>query len=226
MWYVFTKRTTVVTPFSFSDLQKFQEDTFQGMKLKHASALIFAEVDPVITLGNRQTEIPREQERLSELHKSVAPSGMKIEKGDRGGLETWHGPGQWIGYVVAPLEKFSGDPKGVRKSVHLILELVLQLVKEFVPEAKIKEGDALGIWSDTGKLASIGIRVKEGYITGGFSLNCYPTEYAFFGINPCGLAQAIPDFLFNHGVKPEAWKEGYAELPARLKKIFENKNIV
>jgi lipoyl(octanoyl) transferase len=175
-------------------------------------SLLFAELAPTVTLGNRQDPLKFE---------SLRRTGINVVAGHRGGLETWHGPGQWVGFVVCPIERLAGDSRGVRRAVHAILQAVLAVVKSRVPEAHLQEGDRLGLWSGEGKLASVGIRVRNGWVTSGFALNVIPDERSFQGIDPCGIAGAKPDFLFKNRVNPQDWEQEFAALPASIALEFE-----
>jgi lipoyl(octanoyl) transferase len=191
MWSVSIKRHSDLSPFRFQDLLQEQEVVLARLREKKESALLFAEVAPVITVGRRQLQDESEKKRLEKL-------GIEIVSGERGGNETWHGPGQWVGFVLTPLEVFTGDTLGVRKAVYKILRHTLAIVRLYLPEAILKEGAELGIWSGHGKLVSVGIRIKNGYVTSGFAMNCISTPKAFLGISPCGIDQAKPDFIFQN----------------------------
>lgn len=152
--------------------------------------ILFAEVKSVITLGRRQ-EVNQEILHL----KSTAPS-TEIIAGDRGGLETWHGPGQWVVFVITQIENWTGEKNGVRKAVRRYLESAHDVAKEIAGvDSEVDVEKCIGLWTQKGKLASVGIRVRDGILQSGMSLNVYPTPDSFRGINPCGLDQVVPDFL-------------------------------
>lgn len=208
MWSVCINRHSQSSPFTFHDLLNLQDRVLE----RGEPTLLFAELAPTVTLGNRQD--PAQFEALRQEGVSVVP-------GHRGGLETWHGPGQWVGFVVCPIEKLAGDSRGVRKAVHSILHSVLGVVRRHVPAARIEEGDRLGIWSEQGKLVSIGIRVKNGWVTSGFALNVIPHEQSFSRIHPCGLSDAQPDFLLKNRSNPADWALLFESLPAQIVAEFE-----
>ena len=59
MWSVSTNRTTRTRPFTFNDLLNLQNETLAHEQMglgpsHHLGALLFAEVDPVVTLGQKQ----------------------------------------------------------------------------------------------------------------------------------------------------------------------------
>ena len=221
MWSVSTNRTTRAQPFTFSDLLNLQNETLAHEQLSlgpthHLGTLLFAEVEPVITLGQRQVAW---NETPPALQKLVEEGKVSVLPGERGGNETWHGPGQWICFVLAPLEKWVGDSRGVRKAVLQTLTRILPLIQSYVPEAQIEEGPRLGIWSPQGKLVSIGIKIQNGWMKSGFAVNVVPTATSFLGINPCGL-DAQPDFLFRNRVVQDHWVEKFADFPSKIVEIL------
>ena len=227
MWSVFTKRSSAVgqveQKFSFSDLIQLQEQVLLTVKPKNESALILAEVSPTVTLGARQVHDENQVAMIQKLREQLEKAGVDLLDGERGGKETWHGPGQWVGFVLTPLLSFTGDSKGIRKAVYLILETVLEVVRKYESNAKIEEGDRLGIWSSTGKLVSVGIKVRQGYTSSGFAVNCIPHPLSFYGINPCGLGGAIPDFLFKNRVPEKDWAAEFDRLALDLAAAFKKK---
>jgi lipoate-protein ligase B len=233
MWSVFTNRHTPEHPFHFQDLlelqarvlqelqarvlQELQAPTLRDPQARGDSALLLAELPPTLTLGARQLQDPGV---LAFFQGRI--TGVDLVPGERGGNETWHGPGQWVGFVLTRLDRFTGDPKGVRRAVHRILELLLPVAQQYVPNARIEEGARLGIWSDRGKIASIGIKIRNGYTSSGFALNCIPRREAFQGVDPCGIAGAAPDFLFRESVRPEQWDREFEKIPGFLWESFKN----
>jgi len=184
----------------------------EKLRPERKSALLFGELAPVITVGRRQLQDVSERSRLEAL-------GIDLVSGERGGNETWHGPGQWVGFVLTPLLDFTGDKMGVRKAVYLILKNTLEVVRFYQPEARLKEGAELGIWSEHGKLVSVGIKISQGYVTSGFAINCIPSDAAFMGIFPCGIRDARPDFIL--GTLPHMRRhEEFMKIPGLIQKVF------
>lgn len=216
MWSVSINRNI-----SFERLLEIQEEKLASLRPSQGSMLLFAELKPTITLGSRQVHSHAQFAHLDQVKDLAAREGIDVFHGERGGNETWHGPGQWVGFVITPLEKFTGDTKGVRKAVCGILHNVAEVVREYIPDAKIEEDDRMGIWSSQGKVVSVGIKIKGGYITSGFALNCYPHEKSFMGINPCGIAGASADFIFQGKVEAEKWASEFESIPAKLVQSFE-----
>ncbi|MCM0605872.1 MAG: hypothetical protein KA715_07245 [Xanthomonadaceae bacterium] len=164
---------------SYSDLDTYQrqvqarllsDDTYLG-------EVIYSEVDSVITVGKRS--------------KLQSTNTLAV---DRGGLETWHGPGQLVIFPVVRMIDYFGSERALKRAITSLLKITFEAIQNFKPEAKIEFGDRLGIWTDEGKIASIGIAIKQGVLLHGVAINLYPTSQSFAGINPCGIENAKPDF--------------------------------
>ncbi len=215
MWSVFTNRHRADHPFRFTDLLSLQTQVLAEIRPAEKSALLFAEVAPTLTLGARQMISEKERARFEMLN-------LDLVAGERGGNETWHGPGQWVCFVLTPLAEFTGDSRGVRKAVYQILENVRQVAVEYLPEAHLREGPELGLWSNRGKLASVGIKIRDGYVSSGFALNCIQNPLSFSGINPCGIAGSQADFILKNHSHPDL---EFSQIPSRIVSVFEKSKI-
>jgi len=215
MWSVYINRHSPEHPFRFSDLLKLQDEVLESLRPVRGSAILFAELPPTLTLGARQVHLG--DERTAFL--KTLP--IEVVSGERGGNETWHGPGQWVGFVLTPLLEFSGHDRGVRVAVMKMLNLIEPVVKGYLPEAAIEDGSRLGIWAAHGKVASIGIKIRDGYTSSGFAINCVPNPAAFLGIDPCGIASARPDFLFRDLNPLEHPEKEFLKIPHMIKESFE-----
>src|SRR3989344_3796394 len=176
-------------PFSYRDLDEIQRGIFDRIQQGGKGALLLSEVASVITCGRRTEakDILLPEEMLKNL-------GIDLFPTDRGGLATYHGPGQWVLFPVERLEVLTGDPRGVRKVIEALLETALEVVHDFDPLAKIEWGPRTGVWGKKGKYAAVGIHVEKGVVLHGMALNVYRTSESFLGIRPCGL-DASPAFL-------------------------------
>lgn len=159
--------------------------------------MLLSELSPVITLGRRA---PRTDLLLSE--EELARQGVEILSTDRGGFATYHGPGQWVLFPVDRLERLTGDSRGVRAVVRALLEIAQATAARFGVQARIEEGARLGVWTARGKLASVGIRIEDGVLLHGLSLNVLRTPQSFRGLRPCGLDAAV-DFLAESGANAD-----------------------
>ena len=103
---------------------------------------------------------------------------------DRGGQVTYHGPGQWVAYVLYDLRRASVN---VRELVALLEGSVVNLLSDLGIEAY---GDpaARGVYVEGRKIAALGLKVSRGRSYHGLSLNVDMDLAPFNGINPCGYA--------------------------------------
>jgi lipoate-protein ligase B len=139
--------------------------------------LLLLEHPPTITLGRRGSaaDILWDEERLTS-------AGIAVERVGRGGLATYHGPGQLVGY---PITKIRSGGRGVREFVAAIEETLGEVVRSFGLIAERRLGHP-GVWVGPSKIASIGIEVRRGVSRHGFALNVDMDLAPFQGIVPCG----------------------------------------
>jgi lipoyl(octanoyl) transferase len=112
----------------------------------------------------------------------LAPGDIPVIQVDRGGQVTYHGPGQWVLYLMIDLRRRSW---GVRDLVNMIERSVVQLLAEYGIDAAPKP-EAPGVYVDGAKIASLGLRVRRGCSYHGLSLNVDMDLEPFGRINPCG----------------------------------------
>lgn len=156
---------------------------------RNYGALLLSELAPVVTCGRRTPE--------SDLTGGAAflrRSGIETYETDRGGLATYHGPGQWVLFAVDRVERLLGRAAGAKTVVEALLDLAFQAARPWQAHAEIRWGAETGLWSPKGKLASVGIRVQRGIVLHGVALNVFETPLSFSGIRPCGL-DLPPAFL-------------------------------
>ncbi len=136
--------------------------------------LLLLEHPPVFTLG-----------RNANKRHVLDPGGIPVHRTDRGGEVTYHGPGQLVGYLVADLRKM-----GVKRFVRFLEDSLIGLLGTLGVKAARQEGK-VGVWAAGGKIASIGLRVRQGVSSHGFALNVCNDLEPFKRINPCGM-EACP----------------------------------
>ena len=108
---------------------------------------------------------------------------IPIIQSDRGGQITYHGPGQIIGYVLMDIRRKN---LGIRTLVQQIEQLLIAVLDNYKIKATVHPG-APGVYVDDKKIASIGLRVKQGCTYHGFALNVNMDLTPFNDINPCGF---------------------------------------
>lgn len=172
---------------------------------------------PTVTLGlgsDGATEILVSRE-------SMAERGLEVVATDRGGKATYHGPGQLVGFPVVNLELIYGDARAVRRFTQdLLLGLAHACAALGVKSVETRDGYP-GVWTRRGKLASVGIAVKSGYIFHGFSLNVSREVLSGFSlIQPCGMTNCPMTTLENEGVRVENYEHLMRELTPYLDGLF------
>jgi lipoyl(octanoyl) transferase len=127
----------------------------------------------------------------------LAPGDIPVIQVDRGGQVTYHGPGQWVIYLLVNLKRHH---LGVRALVDLIEVSLVELLGEYGISAAPRP-DAPGVYVAGQKIAALGLRVRKGCSYHGLSLNVDMDLEPFGRINPCGhagmevtsMARLLPD---------------------------------
>lgn len=115
------------------------------------------------------------------------PGEIPIVHTDRGGQVTYHGPGQLVVYVLFDLKRLQ---IGIRQLVNQLEKTVIATLAEYGVTAQSR-CDAPGVYVDTAKICSIGLRVRRGYSYHGIAFNINMELEPFSRINPCGF-QRLP----------------------------------
>lgn len=115
---------------------------------------------------------------------------------DRGGLITYHGPGQLIAYVMIDLAR---KGLGIRDLVSALENATIDVLRQY---GIVSHGrpDAPGVYIDKAKIASVGLRVKKFRSYHGLSLNVDMDLTPFQFIDPCGYANLQMTQLADLGV--------------------------
>jgi len=128
---------------------------------------------PIFTLG-----------RHSDESHILLPGSIPVQRIDRGGQVTYHGPGQLIIYLLWDLKRAG---LGVRQLVSLIENSLIEFLAQYQIKA-FARADAPGVYTSEGKIAALGLRIKKYCSFHGLSLNYAMDLSPFQGINPCGHA--------------------------------------
>lgn len=135
------------------------------------------------------------QGQAGKVEHILNTQNIPIVQTDRGGQITYHGPGQLVAYVLMDIRRRS---LGIRTLVCQLEQLLISLLNHFNIAGETRCG-APGVYVNGKKIASIGLRVKNGCTYHGIALNVAMDLKPFTGINPCGYAQLqmtqIQDFI-------------------------------
>ncbi|WP_343032173.1 lipoyl(octanoyl) transferase LipB [Allochromatium palmeri] len=124
----------------------------------------------------------------------LAPGTIPVIQTDRGGQVTYHGPGQLIAYLLLDLRRAG---IGVKRLVERLEQSVIDLLAEQGVEAE-RRADAPGVYVAGAKIASLGLRVRNGCSYHGLALNVDMDLEPFSRINPCGYAGLAVTQLVDH----------------------------
>ena len=117
----------------------------------------------------------------------LLPGEIPIVRSDRGGQVTYHGPGQVMAYLLFDLRR---KKISVRELVFKIEQSIICTLRELAIDGERLIG-APGIYVDSKKIASLGLRVSRGCSYHGLSLNVNMDLKPFQRINPCGLKNIV-----------------------------------
>jgi len=109
---------------------------------------------------------------------------IPVVKIDRGGQITYHGPGQIVAYLMLDLRRWKLNVRGL---VRLMEQAAIDLLAQHGVEAQGRE-DAPGVYVGDAKIASLGLKIKNGCCYHGIALNVNMDLSPFANINPCGYA--------------------------------------
>jgi lipoyl(octanoyl) transferase len=136
---------------------------------------------PVFTAGKRTAPGDRPAD----------PGGAPVIDVDRGGLVTFHGPGQLVGYPIVRLP----DHVKVVDYVRRVEEALIGVCTDLGVETARVPGRS-GVWlradqrGPERKIAALGIRVSKGVTMHGFALNCDVDLSWYARFVPCGISDA------------------------------------
>ncbi len=134
---------------------------------------------------------------------------------DRGGQVTYHGPGQWVAYVLLDLQRRHW---GVKQLVSSLEQSVIDLLAAQGISAERRDR-APGVYVNGRKIAALGLRVRRGCCYHGLSLNADMDLTPFQGINPCGYAGLAVTQLKDEGGNLTLAATGEALLAALLQHL-------
>ena len=156
--------------------------------LDSGNTLILVEHPPVYTTGIRSRGyLQEEEDRLVRL-------GAEFIRTNRGGLITFHGPGQLVCYPILNLRDFAPQSArrkallGMKWYVHTLEQTVIELLASLGVEGS--RSPHTGVWVGQNKICAMGVHNRDLVTSHGLALNC-DTNLAWFDhIVPCGITDA------------------------------------
>ena len=154
--------------------------------------LLLVEHDPVITIGRRAALREELTRNLRVDPQRLAQLGIDLQKTDRGGDVTYHGPGQIVAY---PIVRLGPLQLAAASYVHLLEQIVIDTLARFDVRGVREEG-VIGVWvarkdqpsaAPPAKVCAIGVRIRRDTTMHGLALNVSTDLDHFQTIVPCGL---------------------------------------
>jgi lipoyl(octanoyl) transferase len=181
------KRLGTVPYLEAWELQK--ELAEQRRRNEIPDVLLLLEHPPTYTRGRRST--PEELPMGAGWYEA---QGIEVHDTDRGGLVTYHGPGQLVAYPIVDLGAYDDD---VHAYVRGLEQAIIGALGEAGVPAQTIEG-LTGVWTigdppptlsstPARKIASIGLHVSRGITTHGLAINVDNDLQPFEWIVPCGI---------------------------------------
>lgn len=140
--------------------------------------LLLLEHPPTYTVGRRVEDalcLVDEDARIEH--------GIPIHRTERGGLITYHGPGQLVGYPILKLKTYCRGPKAY---MHMLEDVLICLVQDFGLQAG-RRNRCTGVWIEDRKIAALGVHISRGVTMHGFALNVVNDLRPYAWIVPCGI---------------------------------------
>jgi lipoyl(octanoyl) transferase len=141
--------------------------------------LLLLEHPPVYTRGRRSQ--PGELGLGEDWYRA---QGIDIVDVDRGGLLTYHGPGQLVGYPIMRVQDLTSYIGTMEEAI------AATLAEEGLAGARgrSREGrEVIGVWVEERKIASIGVHRSREVTTHGFAINLDNDLRPFEWVVACGL---------------------------------------
>lgn len=151
-------------------------DSLHGKIPTASDTLLLVEHDPVYTIGIRSKNYDEETE------KKLLAIGADFVRTDRGGLITYHGPGQLVAYPIINLKHFKPSMKWY---VCALEKTMIDTCRKFGLKANADQ--ETGVWIEDRKIGAIGIHGSRFITTHGISLNCNTDLDWYKHIVPCGI---------------------------------------
>lgn len=148
---------------------------------------IRGETPDLILLGEHERVVTRGRRSGRGNASEPLTQAIPVVEVERGGEDTWHGPGQLVGYPIVNLRDLG---LGVRQYMEALEQALIEALAEHDVTAG-RRPDGTGVWVGARKIASLGVAVRRSVTCHGFALNVAPDLRDFALIQPCGFAPGV-----------------------------------
>ncbi len=174
-------------------------------------ALWLLEHEPTITTGRRAVE-------------DIPPMAMLEARGiaqhqtERGGLATYHGPGQLVAYAII---NCWDRGLGAKTAVATMEQGILDWLHTLGIDGHRRDGFP-GIWIGNDKIAAIGMHFKRGVSMHGVAINVASDLSGFDLITPCGIVDGGVTSIEEHTGQPTSLNDAATALADHLLKNLQD----
>jgi len=178
---------------------------------KEDDYMLLCQHSPVYTVGIRTKDYMDEGviEKLRSLNADYVYA-------DRGGLITFHGPGQLVCYPILNLKNYN---LSLRCYIHKLEEVVMETCRHF--DVTTQRTSDIGLWIGDNKIAAIGVHCQRHVTSHGLALNCNTDLSWFSHIVPCGLHGKSVTSLTREIERDVSVEETIPVLLANFKEVFK-----
>lgn len=152
------------------------------------NTVVLVEHPPVYTTGMRTREYSEDEE------KRLRALGADFVRTNRGGLITFHGPGQLVAYPILNLRDFAPEAAtrksllGMKWYINTLEQIIIDMCQDYGITGT--RSPHTGVWVGNNKICAMGVHNSNLVTSHGLALNC-STDLAWFGhIVPCGIQGA------------------------------------
>jgi lipoyl(octanoyl) transferase len=141
--------------------------------------LLLLEHPPVITMGRSATDAD-----ILASDETLRNAGATVERIERGGETTYHGPGQLVGYLIFDLRKHL---RSLKRFIYLVEEVFILVLRDHYGIDADRDMEHRGVWVGREKITAVGIAVQQKVTFHGFAFNVNTDLSHFDWIVPCGI---------------------------------------
>ncbi len=131
---------------------------------------------PVVTEGRRAPPIPTPVSVLAQR-------GIDWVRTERGGLATYHGPGQLVGYLICDISRLG---LSIKATVASLEQGIMSWMGEHGLGSRRRPGYP-GVWIARAKIAAVGMNFQRNVSMHGFAINLTVDLEPYSLIVPCGI---------------------------------------
>ena len=144
---------------------------------------------------------------------------IPLERIDRGGQITYHGPGQAVVYTLVDLPRRRLQVRGL---VSLLEQAVIDYLATHGVLAARRDG-APGVYVNGAKIAALGLRIRRGCSYHGLAFNADMDLSPFAAIDPCGYPGLAVTQARDLGIADDAVTAGET-LAARIGELLDDRH--